>query len=105
MQPPVNRDIAMGACMFYAVSGELTRAGSPIKLTASEIQLLKLLAANPGHTFTREQLCTRLGIPLERSIDVQVTRIRRKIEENPKIPIYLQTVRGAGYVLVPDRIG
>lgn len=105
MQPPVNRDIAMGACMFHAMSGELTRAGSPIKLTASEIQLLKLLAANPGHTFTREQLCTRLGIPLERSIDVQVTRIRRKIEENPKIPIYLQTVRGAGYVLVPDRIG
>jgi two-component system phosphate regulon response regulator OmpR len=49
-------------------------------------------------------LCTRLGVTLERSIDVQVTRLRRKIEEDPKLPLYLQTVRGVGYVLVPDRV-
>ena len=47
---------------------------------------------------------TRLGVALERSIDVQVTRLRRKIEEDPKLPLYLQTVRGVGYVLVPDRV-
>ena len=45
-------------------------------------------------------LCTRLGVTLERSIDVQVTRLRRKIEQDPKLPLYLQTVRGVGYVLV-----
>jgi two-component system phosphate regulon response regulator OmpR len=43
-------------------------------------------------------------VALERSIDVQVTRLRRKIEEDPKLPLYLQTVRGVGYVLVPDRV-
>jgi two-component system, OmpR family, phosphate regulon response regulator OmpR len=102
-RPPVNRDIRMGACIFDSESGELRREGRKVKLTGSETQLLKLLAANPGYTFTREQLCTRLGIALERSIDVQVTRLRRKIEEDPKIPLHLQTIRGAGYVLVPDR--
>ena len=54
--------------------------------------------------FARSDLCTRLGVALERSIDVQVTRLRRKIEEDPKLPLYLQTVRGVGYVLVPDRV-
>ena len=49
-------------------------------------------------------LCARLGVALERSIDVQVTRLRRKIEEDPKLPLYIQTVRGVGYVLVPDRV-
>lgn len=102
-RPPVSREIRMGDCVFDSESGELNRAGKPVKLTGSEIQLLKLLAANPGHTFTREQLCARLGIALERSIDVQITRLRRKIEEDPRIPLHLQTVRGTGYVLVPDR--
>ena len=55
-------------------------------------------------SFSRTDLCTRLGVALERSIDVQVTRLRRKIEEDPKLPLYLQTVRGVGYVLVPDRV-
>ena len=58
----------------------------------------------PGRAFSRTDLCTRLGVALERSIDVQVTRLRRKIEEDPKLPLYLQTVRGVGYVLVPDRV-
>ena len=65
--------------------------------------LLQLFAANAGRPFSRSDLCTRLGVALERSIDVQVTRLRRKIEEDPKLPLYLQTVRGVGYVLVPDR--
>ena len=71
---------------------------------SSEAALLQLFAANAGRAFSRSDLCTRLGVSLERSIDVQVTRLRRKIEEDPKLPLYLQTVRGVGYVLVPDRV-
>ena len=95
----------MGDCVFDPERGELTRAGKRVKLTGSEAQLLKLFAANAGRSFSRAQLCTKLNIALERSVDVQVTRLRRKIEEDPKLPLYLQTVRGVGYVLVPDRVG
>jgi two-component system phosphate regulon response regulator OmpR len=75
-----------------------------VKLTTAENALLKLFAANAGRSFSRTELCTRLNVALERSIDVQVTRLRRKIEDDPKLPLYIQTVRGVGYVLVPDRV-
>ena len=104
-QPPPHREVHMGKCIFDAERGELTRAGKRVKLTGSEAQLLKLFTANAGRTFSRAVLCTRLNIPLERTVDVQVTRLRRKIEEDPKLPLYIQTVRGVGYVLVPDRVG
>jgi two-component system, OmpR family, phosphate regulon response regulator OmpR len=103
-RPPLHREVRMGTCVFEPERGELTRAGKRVKLTSSEVQLLKLFAANAGRTFSRSALCARLNIQLERSVDVQVTRLRRKIEEDPKTPLYLQTVRGVGYVLVPDRI-
>ena len=105
IRPPPHRELRMGECIFDAERGELTRAGKHIKLTSSEAQMLKLFAANAGRSFSRTSLCTRLNIQLERSVDVQVTRLRRKIEEDPKLPLYLQTVRGVGYVLVPDRVG
>ena len=95
----------MGPCVFDPERGELKRAGKHVKLTGSEAQMLKLFAANAGRPFSRAALCTRLNIQLERSVDVQVTRLRRKIEEDPKLPLYIQTVRGVGYVLVPDRVG
>jgi two-component system phosphate regulon response regulator OmpR len=104
-QPPPHREIRMGQCIFDPERGELTRAGKRVKLTSSEAQMLKLFAANAGRSFSRANLCTRLNIQLERSVDVQVTRLRRKIEEDPKLPLYIQTVRGVGYVLVPDRVG
>jgi two-component system phosphate regulon response regulator OmpR len=104
-QPPPHREIRMGECIFDPERGELTRAGKRVKLTSSEVQMLKLFAANAGRPFSRANLCTRLNIQLERSVDVQVTRLRRKIEEDPKLPLYIQTVRGVGYVLVPDRVG
>jgi two-component system phosphate regulon response regulator OmpR len=63
-----------------------------------------VLAANAGHSFSRSTLCSKLDIALERSVDVQVTRLRRKIEDDPKLPLYIQTVRGVGYVLVPDSV-
>jgi two-component system phosphate regulon response regulator OmpR len=105
VQPPPHRELRMGQCVFDCERGELTRSGKRVKLTGSEVQLLKLFAANAGRSFSRAALCTRLNIQLERSVDVQVTRLRRKIEEDPKLPLYLQTVRGIGYVLVPDRVG
>jgi two-component system, OmpR family, phosphate regulon response regulator OmpR len=65
---------------------------------------MKLFAANAGRPFTRALLCQKLNLQLERSVDVQVTRLRRKIEQDPRVPLYIQTVRGTGYVLVPDRV-
>lgn len=103
-QPPPNRQIHMGACVFDAERGELTRNGKHVKLTGAEQQLMKLFAANAGRPFSRAIICVRLKLQLERSVDVQVTRLRRKIEDDPKVPLYIQTVRGTGYVLVPDRV-
>ncbi len=104
--PPVqpHREIKMGAALFDPGRGELRRSGKRVRMTGGEAALLKLLAANAGRPFSRTDLCARLGVTLERSIDVQVTRLRRKIEEDPKLPLYIQTVRGVGYVLVPDRV-
>jgi two-component system phosphate regulon response regulator OmpR len=103
-QRVAHGDVKMGECIFDPQRGQLRRKGRPVKLTSSETALLQLFAANAGRAFSRSDLCTRLGVALERSIDVQVTRLRRKIEEDPKLPLYLQTVRGVGYVLVPDSV-
>ena len=105
--PPASNahaEVKMGEAVYDPERGQLRRKGKPVHLTSSEAALLKLFAANAGRSFSRTDLCTRLGVALERSIDVQVTRLRRKIEEDPKLPLYLQTVRGVGYVLVPDRV-
>jgi two-component system phosphate regulon response regulator OmpR len=101
----VKQIIQLGTCRFDPERGELTRDGKPVKLTSAELQLMRVLAANPGQTFTRTDLSVRMGEVLERTVDVQITRLRRKIENDPKLPLYLQTVRGIGYVLMPDRVG
>ncbi|MDR3526442.1 MAG: response regulator [Rhizomicrobium sp.] len=98
-----HAEVGMGDCVYDPERGQLKKKGKPVRLTSSENALLQLFAANAGRSFSRSDLCSRLGVALERSIDVQVTRLRRKIEEDPKLPLYLQTVRGVGYVLVPDR--
>jgi len=98
-----HREVRMGDAVFDPERALLEKKGKPIHLTSSEAALLRLFAANAGRAFSRTDLCVRLGVSLERSIDVQVTRLRRKIEEDPKMPLYLQTVRNVGYVLVPDR--
>jgi two-component system, OmpR family, phosphate regulon response regulator OmpR len=104
LRPAPHRHVSLGACTFDLERAELRRGGKPVRLTGSEAQLLKLFAGNAGRPFSRAALCARLNIALERSVDVQVTRLRRKIEEDPKLPLYIQTVRGVGYVLVPDRV-
>ena len=98
------RQVCMGANVFDLKRSELRRDGKIVRLTGSETQLLKVLAANAGHSFSRSALCSKLDSALERSVDVQVTRLRRKIEDDPKLPLYIQTVRGVGYVLVPDSV-
>jgi two-component system phosphate regulon response regulator OmpR len=102
-EPPASGPVRMGEALFDPEGARLTKGGKPVKLTGAEAALLQLFAAHAGRPFSRTDLCKRLGVSLERSIDVQVTRLRRKIEEDPKLPLYLQTVRGVGYVLVPDR--
>ena len=101
------RVITMGAASFDLDRGELMVDGQPVRLTTVEVQLLKVLAERPGDPLSREDLMERTSADGDsgtggRAVDVQVTRLRRKIEADPKLPRYLQTVRGKGYALMPD---
>ncbi len=69
------------------------------KINNAEKKILIEMLSNPGKTFSRDEIGEISGIQQERSIDVMITRLRQKIEANPKNPKYLQTIRGAGYVL------
>ena len=69
------------------------------KISSSEKKVLIEMLANPGKAYSREEIGKISGIAQERSIDVMITRLRQKIESNPKNPKYLQTIRGSGYVL------
>jgi two-component system, OmpR family, phosphate regulon response regulator OmpR len=101
--PDRTREIRLGPCRIDLKRGELTRAGSPVKLTRAEQALLMALASRPDEPVSREALfaLARFG-GNPRAVDVQMTRLRRKIERDPRFPRYLQTVRGTGYVLKPD---
>jgi len=101
VEPPT--DVIMGDVVFVPARGELSRDGQQIRLTDVETALLGALANRPGEILDREELISLTGAGGGgRAIDVQVTRLRRKIEHDPKLPRYLQTVRGKGYVLRPD---
>ena len=95
--------VRLGEATFDPVRGLLLRNGEPVRLTSGEAALLSALASRAGETLTREDLAAALGQEDagERAIDVQVTRLRRKIEPDPREPAFLQTVRGRGYVLRP----
>jgi two-component system phosphate regulon response regulator OmpR len=96
-------EIRLGALTFVPDRGELLEGEQPIRLTSAEAALLCALAARPGMVFSREDLIELTGAAVgDRAVDVQVTRLRRKIEPDPREPRYLQTVRGRGYVLRPD---
>ena len=94
--------VQFGPYAFNSQRGELGREGANVRLTEAEVALLRVLAARPGEVVSREDLAKRTGAGLERSVDVQVTRLRRKIEADPRAPIFLQTVRGVGYRLAAD---
>ena len=101
--PAPGSAIAFGAFRFDLDRKELRRGEQYVRLTAAEASLLKALARQPGTAVSREALTSESPeIGNVRTIDVQMTRLRRKIEADPKFPRYLQTVRGTGYVLMPD---
>ena len=99
----VPDEVGLGDVVFRPARGELERAGTPVRLTDVESALLSALAARPGEVFSRDDLMSVTGTSGGgRAVDVQITRLRRKIEANPRLPRYLQTVRGKGYMLIPD---
>jgi two-component system, OmpR family, phosphate regulon response regulator OmpR len=111
---PGPKVLNLGPVRYDMERGELWRGTEPVRLTATEAQLMRIFAAQPGQPVSRERLAGDLGPDpedraedraaggQERAVDVQITRLRRKIEADPKQPRYLQTVRGAGYMLQPD---
>ena len=97
---PVRR-VTFGPMQFDLELGELTQKGKRVPLTDAEAALLRALTARLGEVLSRETLSKSVGAAVnERAIDVQVTRLRRKIEPDPSFPRYLRTVRGQGYRLV-----
>ena len=105
-----RREVRFGSFSFDLDRRILRRGGQDIRLTAGEAELLAALAAAPGQTLSRDVL-GQSGASGEagrdsgigsRMVDVQMTRLRRKIEADPRFPRYLQTVRGRGYMLQPD---
>lgn len=98
--------VQMGPVRYDIERAELSRAGLPIRLTATEVQLMRIFAENLRKPVSRTKLVEDLGRDggqaQERAVDVQITRLRRKIESDPKQPRYLQTVRGEGYMLSSD---
>jgi two-component system phosphate regulon response regulator OmpR len=96
-------EVRMGELVFDLEREELRNNGRPVRLTSIEAALLTALASQPGVPLSREALIELTGAGGgDRAVDVQVTRLRRKIETDPRDPRYLQTVRGKGYVLKPD---
>ena len=97
--------IHLGQVRYDMDRGELWQGNTPVRLTATEAALMRIFAAQAGVAISREKLVADLGrddAAQERAVDVQITRLRRKIEADPKQPRYLQTVRGEGYMLQPD---
>ncbi len=89
-----------GGFSFDPLKRELYKGNDLIALTSSEAALLKIFSDHVGEYLSREKLIEAIGITAtERTIDVQITRLRKKIEENPKRPRYLQTIRHKGYIL------
>jgi two-component system phosphate regulon response regulator OmpR len=98
--------LSLGDIRYDSERGELWHGDELVRLTATESQLMKIFSAQPNEPISRTKLVEDLGRDRgqaqERAVDVQITRLRRKIEADPKQPRYLQTVRGAGYMLAPD---
>ena len=110
--PATRREVRFGSFSFDLDRRSLRRGGQEIRLTAGEADLLAALAAAPGQALSREILGQQARVTPgggsadpnggSRMVDVQMTRLRRKIEADPRFPRYLQTVRGRGYMLQPD---
>ena len=109
--PPVPEDqvvrsLVLGERQYDLIRGELTQGDQAVRLTSTEQALMRVFSRQPNEPVSRLRLAEELGgtegAVQERAVDVQITRLRRKLERDPKNPRYLQTVRGAGYMLTPD---
>ncbi|BAE49353.1 response regulator [Paramagnetospirillum magneticum] len=102
-EPEPTRELRLGAFVWDMGRAELRQDDQPVHLTQAERDLLSILAEVSGQGVSRDDLAARTGNSANpRTVDVQVTRLRKKIEDDPKMPRYLQTVRGMGYMLRPD---
>lgn len=106
MEAVAPKVLQMGQVRFDIERSELMNAEDPVRLTATEVQLMRIFAEHLREPVSRAKLVEELGRDKgqaqERAVDVQITRLRRKLEADPKQPRYLQTVRGEGYMLAPD---
>ncbi|MBC7953917.1 MAG: response regulator [Rhodospirillaceae bacterium] len=95
--------LGMGAFTWDVGRTELKRGDEVVHLTTAERELMGILAEVAGQAVSRDDLAARTGNAANaRAVDVQVTRLRKKLEDDPRMPRYLQTVRGMGYMLRPD---
>ncbi len=113
-EPKVAKVLHLGPVRYDVDRAEMWRGDAAVRLTSTEAALMRIFAARPGEALSRSKLVDDLGRSSgrtsgrdggqaqERAVDVQITRLRRKFESDPKQPRYLQTVRGAGYMLAPD---
>ncbi len=90
-------------------SHTLIKNGERVRITSADFALLRIFCAHPNRVLSRERLVTLADdgtrMPFERAIDVRITRLRRKIEDNPEDPCFIRTVRGTGYLFVPEGCG
>lgn len=109
--PPPAADAApkvldLGPIRYHVATGEMRRDGELVRLTTTQSKLMKMFSSRPGEALSRAELAEDLGRDgaqaHARAVDVHVTRLRRKIEPDPKQPRYLKSVRGEGYMLEPD---
>jgi two-component system, OmpR family, phosphate regulon response regulator OmpR len=96
-----KQSVRFGPFIFHMATGELRRGDEAIRLTERECEMLRVLATSVGETVPRQALAGNGDAVGERTVDVQVNRLRRKIENDPANPLIVQTVRGVGYRLVP----
>lgn len=95
--------LKLGACEYDKEAGELYKNGEKVRLTPAEAALLKVFADGVGRILSREEVIKNTSDENNlRTIDVQIARLRNKIENDPKVPKYLQTIRGKGYILLTD---
>lgn len=99
------KEVRFGPWSFVLATGQLARDGAPVRLTGGEAALLTALAGQAGEPVSRLTLSERAANGAgERAVDVQITRLRRKLEADPKAPVWVQTVRGEGYKLVAEPV-
>jgi two-component system phosphate regulon response regulator OmpR len=104
----MGREVQMGKCRLNLDTRKLFEAdGTEVPITSMEFDLLKTLVEHPNQVLTRDRLLTltrnRDWEPFDRSIDIRITRLRRKLEDDPARPRVIKTVRGAGYMYIPSK--